>query len=162
MLVKAIDPVLHTATTPVANTDFGTELQEFCVSMVEEMRKEKGIGLAAPQIGDSRSIFVMEVDGITRHVINPHIIELLGEPVTMMEGCLSYPDLIIPVTRSSTAKVLYYTPERNQVVATLQGMEARCFQHEFDHLQGVCFVDGLSQLKLELARKRGRKLRRRT
>lgn len=162
-LIMPNDPVLHTPTTLVEEDAFGSGLEAFCAEIFEDMILQGGMGMAAPQIGRPKSLFVMyEADHhAPRYVINPEILWRSDTTAREMEGCLSYPDLIIPVERPTDVRVRYRTPLGKSEERELGGIDARCFQHEYDHLQGICFVDGLSQLKLQLAKKRGTKSNRR-
>lgn len=154
-------PVLHTVALRVTEDEFGPSLLELCDNMVEVMLKSNGIGLAAPQIGIARQIFVMQnPDGSYKHVINPIVTPISNATQTQKEGCLSYPGLVLSITRPEYVKVEYQDPNGGHQTECLSGLQARCFQHEADHLQGVCFVDGLSELKLNLAKKRLAKHRR--
>lgn len=162
MLIPSDNPILHTGAREIEADEFGPELHALCDVLAIEMVNRNAIGLAAPQVGISQQIFVMRVPmGDLRYVINPRIVERSETEKTEMEGCLSYPDYIVPVSRPAEVVVSYFTPEGEEVTAHLEQLEARCFQHEFDHLLGICFVDGLSTLKLESARRRAAKARRR-
>ena len=125
-------------------------------SMSKIMFENNGIGLAAPQVGVGKRIFVMGNQERLIACINPEILESVGE-VMDVEGCLSYPKLWLHVRRSESIKVKYQTVIGEEVQTEFTGFMARVFQHEYDHLFGVCFVDKVGKLSLELAKKRRKK-----
>ena len=125
--------------------------------MVETMLKYKGIGLASNQVGIDAQIFVMgEEKPIT--VINPIITEVGPERVEMEEGCLSFPGLYFKVKRPSVVSVQYLDIEQKECIIKLEGLHARVFLHEYDHLQGITFDQRISKLRLEMAKKKQEKL----
>jgi peptide deformylase len=144
------------------NSDQDAELLE--KAMCEFMTENRGIGLAANQIGLTKRVFVMgsyNIEGFPKPfaVFNPRIIEVSEEQDLDKEGCLSYPDLWLTVKRPAVIKVEYQDSKGNLHEAALSGLIARCFQHELDHLNGICFVDKVSQMKLQLAIKKLNKKR---
>ena len=150
-VVSAKDPVLNSvATVDPFSTDIVWNEREG--EMFELMDRRFGIGLAAPQIGNPYRMFVMKhsVHGPIG-VYNPEILETSGS-VAMEEGCLTFPLLYMVMTRPETAKVRYTKTDGVTVVEeTLTGIDARCFLHEYDHLQGVLFVNLVSDFKLKMA-----------
>ena len=126
------------------------------VDMFELMHKRYGIGLASPQIGNSYNMFVMHMEGTGDvGVYNPKILESSEETVQMEEGCLTFPLLYIHVTRPEKVKVSYTLYDgKTEVEGWLEGMDARCFQHEYEHLQGKLYLDNVSELKLQRAKKK--------
>lgn len=138
------DPVLRKATTPVEQvTD---ELRSLISDMFDTMYAAEGIGLAAPQVGRTERITVMDVEGQKLALINPEIIEREGS-IRGEEGCLSIPDVFGDVTRSSRVIVRALNEKGEQVEAEGTELLARCMQHEIDHLDGKLFIDYLSMLK---------------
>jgi peptide deformylase len=130
--------------------------------MCEFMTKNHGIGLAANQIGLTKRVFAIgshNIDGFPAPfaVFNPKILNVSEEEATYKEGCLSYPDLWLNLKRPAVIEVEYQDSLGNTHQAAMSGLIARCFQHELDHLDGVCFVDKVSSLKLQLAMKKLRK-----
>jgi peptide deformylase len=130
--------------------------------MINLMISNNGIGLAANQIGLTDRVFVMgsfNIDGFPMPfgVFNPVILEESTETSLFREGCLSYPGLYLNVKRPSKITAEYQDSNANTHTVTMDGYVARCFQHELDHLNGVCFVDNVSPLKLQLAMKKLRK-----
>lgn len=130
--------------------------------MIEFMLNNKGIGLAANQIGIAKRVFVMGSNNIPNFpapfaVFNPVIKEASSELILDDEGCLSYPGLFLKVKRPSWVVAEYQDSDGNVKEIRVDGYLSKCFQHEYDHLNGVCFVDRVSQMKLQLAMKKIRK-----
>lgn len=155
----------HNSLTQVStNWDFAADgdAKQLENDMIEFMLSNKGIGLAANQIGIAKRVFVMgsnNIEGfpIPFAVFNPIIKEASSELVLDDEGCLSYPGLFLKVKRPSWIIAEYQDSEGNTKEIRADGYLAKCFQHEYDHLNGVCFVDRVSQMKLNLAMKKIRK-----
>ena len=99
-----------------------------------------GVGLSAVQVGYMKRIFVMRWNGVERIVINPMILKHSSKRVSMIEGCLTFPGKEVSVKRSQSIEVIYTNGKGEIIERTLEGMEARIFQHEFDHLNGICKV----------------------
>jgi peptide deformylase len=142
------------------DTDKNAEILE--KQMIDFMLTNNGIGLAANQIGFNKRVFVIGSNKIKGFpgpfaVFNPKIIEASEEMDLHQEGCLSYPGLWLSVKRPAVIKVEYQDSQGNFVESAMSGLIARCFQHELDHLDGICFVDKVSKLKLSLALKKLRK-----
>ena len=133
-------------------------------SMRDFMIEANGIGLAANQIGITKRVFVMGSNNIPGFpvpfaIFNPRIVEASTEMVTDQEGCLSYPGLFLTVKRPSWIVAEYQNAKGDTIEARFEGYLAKCFQHELDHLDGICFVDKVSPLKLNLAMKKLRKIK---
>jgi len=128
--------------------------------MIQLMYDRIGIGLACPQVGGSYNMFVMNHSILGDiGIYKPKILEYGEETVTMEEGCLSFPLLYLYVTRPEKVKVEYFKTDGETKVQTwMDGRDARCFLHEFDHLQGKLFLDLVSELKLQRAHKKREKL----
>ena len=126
------------------------------VDMFQLMHKRHGIGLASPQIGNSYNMFVMTHSTLGDiGVYNPEIISVSEETKCQEEGCLTFPLLYFIVTRPEKVKVSYTLYDgKTEVEGWLEGMDSRCFQHEFEHLQGKLFLDNVSELKLQRAMKK--------
>lgn len=138
--------------------DFEAELLE--VSMIQFMQDNNGIGLAANQIGIKKRIFVMggfENFQTPQAFFNPKILSTSDNLIEDYEGCLSYPKLWLKIKRPAEIFVEFFDSSNDKKTMNLSGLAARCFQHEYDHLDGICFVDKVSQLKLQLAMKKLRK-----
>lgn len=130
--------------------------------MIEFMTHHKGIGLAAPQIGIAKQVFVMgsnNIEGFPMPFIafNPVIVGVNGPEELAEEGCLSYPDLWLKVKRPANIIAEYQDANANTHTVEMSGLIARCFQHELDHLNGICFVDRVTPMRLQLAMKKLRK-----
>jgi peptide deformylase len=160
-IMKYGERVLETKAEPV--TDFDTaELHELISDMWETMYAAKGVGLAAPQIGTSKRISVIDISvGEDEKqkivIINPEITFSEGKQ-TGEEGCLSIPGFREPVSRA--LKVTVRAQDEKGAVLELQGEEllARAFQHEIDHLNGILFINHLSALKRDIIRRKIKKL----
>jgi peptide deformylase len=136
------DPMLRRHAKPV--TAVTPEIKAIIADMVETMYDEVGIGLAAPQVGISlRLIVVADEEGRgTQTLVNAEIVER-GGTATAEEGCLSIPGIYAPVTRSEWVRVQAQDEEGRPLSIRAEGLRARVFQHEMDHLDGVLFVDRL-------------------
>ena len=160
-IVKYGDPVLETQAATV--TEFGTvELRKLIEDMFESMYAAKGVGLAAPQIGISRRIAVIDLsvgeDAAQKIVlINPEIIAMDGGQ-TSEEGCLSVPGFREQVTRAQKATVRARDVEGESFEVSGEDLLARALQHETDHLNGRLYLSHVSPLKRDLIRRRVRKM----
>ena len=139
------DPRLRKVSAPVADAEFGPDLRALADRMLELMREAKGVGLAAPQVGISKRLFVMNHTGEPaddRAYVNPVLTE--PEPAgeeEADEGCLSLPNITIPVLRSRALRLTARDPEGNPVDIGASGFETRVWQHEADHLDGIMLLD---------------------
>ena len=139
------DPILRQATTPVAEvTD---DIRRLVADMFETMHHARGIGLAAPQVGRTERLAVIEIDGEPLVVINPEIVERGSAKDKAEEGCLSIPDIYADVERPKDVVVRAMDLEGNAYEIEATELLARCLQHEIDHLDGRLFLDYLSVLK---------------
>lgn len=137
-------------------------LDQLIADMFETMRASDGIGLAAPQIGKSIRLFVVDTSPVSeknedpglkdfkRAFINPYIVEEWGESWSFEEGCLSLPFIHEEVYRPSNIRIEYFDPEWNLVEEEFDGMRARVIQHEYDHLDGKLFVDKINPIRRKL------------
>jgi peptide deformylase len=150
------DPVLRQKAKDV---EPGTDLKQLISDMFETMHAASGIGLAAPQIGKSIRLFI--VDGTVledepdmadfkKVFINPHLIEELGAPWEFEEGCLSIPNIREKVSRKSDLTIRYFDENWKVCEESFDGMKARIIQHEYDHIEGKMFIDYLTPLKKRL------------
>lgn len=159
------DPVLRKKAEEVKQDHPG--LQDLISNMFETMRNAKGVGLAAPQIGQSLRLFVVDAtpfsegeDGdpdckdFVRVYINPIIFEETGDKWGFEEGCLSIPNIRENVDRKSILKIEYYDENWELYEEELDGFRARIVQHEYDHIEGLLFTDKISPLRRQLLRSR--------
>jgi peptide deformylase len=143
------DPVLRKPTKPV--TDVTDELRRLIADMFETMYAAEGIGLAAPQVGRSERLAVVDVEGKKFTLINPEIVSRTGAAEKAEEGCLSIPDIYGDVERPAEVTIRALDENGNQYEASGNELLGRCFQHEIDHLDGKLFIDYLSPLKRRAA-----------
>jgi peptide deformylase len=154
-LVSEDNPVLKTVSEPWDFENPIMETQLFQYEMHRLMKEEGGIGLAANQVGLAVSVLVMNIDGEAKTCFNPKILEAsVDETITLEEGCLSFPGMYFKVKRPARIKVQYQDVNAEYVTEELDGLWSRCFQHEIDHLNGICFVDKVSKLVLNMAKRR--------
>ena len=159
------DPILKKKTADVEKHHL--KLKELISDMWETMYAAYGVGLAAPQIGESLRLFIVDgspfaQDKSLDHVeqrelrvfkkvfINPQIISYSGLEESFNEGCLSIPDVREDVSRLSTIEIVYYNEQFEKVEEEISGLAARIVQHEYDHIEGVLFTDKLGPLKKKL------------
>ncbi len=155
-ILKYPDPHLHEACRPIE--EFDDELREFAQNMVETMHGAIGIGLAAPQVGDDRQLLVADLsvgqDPEAVLVLANAEVELEEGEIRGDEGCLSFPDLVLVVPRPAHVVIAGQDLEGNPVRVEADELMARCLHHEIDHLRGVLFIDRVSPLKRDLARRK--------
>ncbi|HEX4156098.1 MAG TPA: peptide deformylase [Acidobacteriaceae bacterium] len=159
-IVKYPDPVLATVGERV--TEFTEELAEFVEDMWASMYVAHGIGLAAPQVGVSKRITVIDVSFKDKPeervvLINPEIVESEGKQYEE-EGCLSLPEIRDKVRRAARVKVRAQNVKGEWFEVEGTELLSRAMQHEIDHLNGILFIDRLSALKRDLAKRKIRKL----
>lgn len=138
--MKLTKRVLHRAAKPVEFT-WPFRNQQLVDEMFTCMRRENGIGLAAPQIGRSLRVFVMDTNGQPRACFNPEITDRSSRLTDFDEGCLSFPGDHCIITRPTWVEVKYQDPTGNWHQERLDNLDARCFQHELDHLDGITMWD---------------------
>jgi len=158
------DPRLKKVSEPVSEvTD---AIRELAADMCDVMYDEPGIGLAAPQVGEAIRLIVVDTAWTEEDaersplvLINPEIVEREGK-VTWTEGCLSVPDFTADVERAARVKLRATDLDGKPVEIDAEELQAVCFQHEIDHLDGVLFIDRISRLKRSLyVQKRKKALR---
>jgi peptide deformylase len=129
--------------------------------MFDVMQSNNGIGLSANQVGIDAQIFVMKTyltdDRKPITVINPEIEAVAVNIISEKEGCLSHPNLFLNIKRSRGIRIKYLDISGKECNNELYDIDARCFLHEYDHLQGIEFTDRISKLKLNMAKKKLRK-----
>lgn len=152
------DPILRNKAETI--TDFNDALREFAAAMLETMDRERGIGLAAPQVGDSRRLIVAlqmqdpednEAEPLV--LVNPRVLSEGGDLWTYEEGCLSIPGVSAPVNRRFEIEVEYQDLDGEAHTVRAHGMFARVLLHEIDHLNGRLFIDYLSTAQKSMVKK---------
>ncbi|MEW6457534.1 MAG: peptide deformylase [Bacillota bacterium] len=139
-IVQYPDPILREKAREVQKIT--PQIERLAVNLVDTMRQSGGVGLAAPQIGVSKRVIVVEDPEKNPIVlINPEIVKLEGDKETAEEGCLSVPGVWGQVERRMCLTVRGYNLEGKQVAYLVEGFTARAFQHEIDHLDGIVFLD---------------------
>ncbi len=135
---------------------------ELSNNMIDIMQSNNGIGLSANQVGIDGQIFVMKphllTDNSVLTVINPTIESVTVNMNTAREGCLSHPNLWLDIKRPRGLNIKYLDILGKECIIELYDIDARCFLHEYDHLQGIEFIDRVSKLKLQMAKKKLLKL----
>jgi peptide deformylase len=149
-IITAPDPRLKVKSKPVAQVD--TDVRRLMDDMLETMYLSIGIGLAAPQVGVTRRVIVIDVarEGEPPQplrIANPEILRHSKELVTMNEGCLSLPEHYADVERPAEIRLRFLDHENEMREIDCKGLLATCIQHEIDHLDGLLFVDHISALK---------------
>ena len=151
------DPVLRKIAQDVTAENL-KNLPEFTQDLFETMHNAGGIGLAAPQIGKSLRIFVVdgngsedeELEGFKQVFVNPKMLEEFEEPWAYEEGCLSIPSIRENVKRNAKIRIHFFDENWNEFEEEFEGMQARVIQHEYDHIEGILFTDHLTPLKKRL------------
>lgn len=150
------DPVLRQRAKDI---EPGTDLTQVISDMFETLEAANGIGLAAPQIGKSIRLFIVDGTGLEdepgmetfrKVFVNAQMIEEMGTPWDFEEGCLSIPNIRERISRKEQLRIRYFDENWNQLEETYDGMKARIIQHEYDHIEGKMFVDYLTPLKKRL------------
>mgnify|MGYP001815821852 FL=1 len=154
------DPVLKKVAAPV--TEFDESLRQLANDMAETMYAAPGVGLAAPQVGISKRLTVIDCsardeDAQLLVLVNPEIIDQEGEACEE-EGCLSVPEYYAKVSRSAKVSVRFQDLDEHTHTIEAEGLTAIACQHEIDHLDGILFVDHLSPLKRSIFRKKWKKI----
>lgn len=149
-IIIAPDPILKARAVPVTRVD--TALIRLMDDMLETMYDAPGIGLAAPQVGVLKRVIVVDIAGSEETpnplcLVNPEITWQSETQHTFNEGCLSFPDQFSDVTRPSKCRVRYIDRNNTEQELAADGLLATCVQHEIDHLDGILFIDHISQLK---------------
>lgn len=151
------DPVLKRVAEPIEK---GTDIKKLVADLYETMYNASGVGLAAPQVGLSMRLFVTDgspmdeddqvLQSFKKVFVNPTILEETGTEWAFEEGCLSIPGIRADVNRPPKVKIHYFDENWNEHTEEFEGLPARIIQHEYDHLQGVLFVDKISAMKKRL------------
>lgn len=152
------DPVLRKVAEEIDENY--PELDKFIQDMFSTMDASNGVGLAAPQIGKSIRVFVVDasgfadeepaLEGFRKVFINPIILEEKGEKWVFNEGCLSIPKIREDITRQKEVVIEYYDEKWQLHEETYSGMAARIIQHEYDHIEGKLFIDHINPLRKKM------------
>ena len=151
--------ILRTVSTPLEKEEINDDLRNTLDEMVKTMRLANGVGLASNQVAIDRRYFVLEIDDIVKKCINPEILEVLEGDVEMEEGCLSIPGIFKRVARPNKIRVRYLNENGESVEEEMEGLWAKAFQHETDHINGMMFIDRLSTINKNLIRKKLEKIK---
>ncbi|MEK7673093.1 MAG: peptide deformylase [Patescibacteria group bacterium] len=142
------NPILRAMSTPVKK--FDASLKKFAKDLKDAMVKAKGLGIAAPQVGQNIRVFITVLNyktdqQVTVTMVNPEILEHGLETNIDEEGCLSLPAIYGKVERFNKVLVKFFDLDGNEQVFSLQGLNARVVQHENDHINGVLFIDRIAE-----------------
>lgn len=155
-IVTYPNPVLRRKADPVDEID--EKIRRVADNMIETMYKEEGVGLAAPQVDVSKRLIVMDIGQGPIALFNPEIVRKTDEEETIEEGCLSLPGVRIDVSRPTQIVVRAQTDQGEWEEIEADGLLARVFQHEIDHLNGILIIDHASSIQRSLLRSKLRKL----
>lgn len=153
-IVTYNDAVLRQKSEPI--TEFTDEVRQFVADLFETMYNSEGVGLAAPQVGKSVQVFVIDADNMMDEgdelpgpmaFINPKITEKMGRQIPLDEGCLSIPEVTDKVIRPEGVVIEYKDENFEDQTIEVWGWLARVIQHEYDHLNGILFIDYLSAFR---------------
>lgn len=162
-IITAPDSRLKKVSKPVEKVDDG--IRKLLDDMLETMYAAPGIGLAAPQVGVTKRVIVVDVaqegaPGEPLKLINPELLEVAEDDATYEEGCLSLPEQYAEVVRPAGAKIRYLDTRGEEQIIEADGLLATCIQHEIDHLDGILFVDHVSALKRNIILRKLTKMKR--
>ena len=161
-LVPVTDPILK---KPLESCSIGLDRKELQDRLLSAMEHYQGIGLSANQIGIKERAFIMYSDVKKKEMIScfdPIITEYSEEKIIMDEGCLTWPGLWLKVERSEGIRCVYNDVDGELVQVQMHGLEARIFQHEYDHMEGTNFTQRVSRLKLNIAQRRATKMKKKS
>jgi len=152
-IVYAPDPMLKEVCEPLSQVD--DHHRELIKKMFEAMYEANGVGLAAPQVGINKRIFILDSGAREEEkkpltMINPSLVSLDDKTVSYEEGCLSFPEHFAEIDRPDQLTIKYLDENNKKKTLTTDGFTSRIIQHELDHLNGILFVDYLSRLKRDV------------
>jgi peptide deformylase len=150
------NPVLRKKADPVERID--DSIRALLDEMADVMYQKDGVGLAAPQVGISKRIFVADIGDGLINLINPKIGQRNGEEKAVEEGCLSFPGIRVDISRPESIMVSGLNEKGDRVEIKAEGLWARVFQHEIDHLDGVLLIDRIKPFKRVILRSKLKKL----
>lgn len=158
-LVNHKDPILHKVIEPFSFEDPPVDPKQLAHNLYNTMIVEGGIGLSANQCGLPYRVFVMAAHGDNFIAcFNPRIVDFSEEKLYLDEGCLSYPGLFVKIKRPKIIKVRYTQSDGQTVTRKFDGMSARCFQHELNHLDGIVHINLANRIHRERALKKWKKI----
>lgn len=162
-IITAPDSRLKQKSAPVTEVEDG--IRKLMDDMLETMYAAPGIGLAAPQVGVTKRVIVVDVanegePGKPMKLVNPEILEVADQDANYEEGCLSLPEQFAEVVRPAGARIRYLDEQGKEQVLDADGLLATCIQHEIDHLDGILFVDHVSALKRNMILRKLTKMKR--
>jgi peptide deformylase len=139
------EPVLRKVAVPIER--FDDDLRALVAGMFVRMKKSRGVGLAAPQVGLRQRVLVLNSTGDEKDdlvLVNPTIVSRTGTRVSYDEGCLSFPGIFAEISRPDRCTVKAFDPSGSPIEMEYEGFTSRIIQHEYDHLEGVLLVDRMS------------------
>lgn len=160
-LVDENNPILLEKTKRFDFENPPMDPQELFNNLKETMIANRGVGLSANQVGIPYSVFVIgnpDDEETIFSVFNPKIVDMSIEQIVSEEGCLSYPGLFIKIKRPSIIRARYTNSSGNTNTIKFGGMTSRIFQHEYDHLEGICHLDRANKIHLEQARRQKKQM----
>lgn len=156
-LVDSYDPILR---RPTQWVDFdimrGEEVAYCSMSLMETLNHLRGLGLSANQVGLPWRIFALNMGDKIWSLINPRVLDKSLTKTKYNEGCLSFPGLYLEVGRASSITIEFQAANGEKKIQTFDGLTATCVQHEMDHLDGICYTDLVSPIKLQKAKDKAR------
>lgn len=153
--------ILRQVAEKVENID--DEILEILNNMLETLKHTRGVGLAAPQVGISKRIFICDNgEGTFKKVINPVITPLTDETISLEEGCLSVPGIYKQVHRIAKIKIEYLNEKGEHITEEVEGLLAIIMQHEYDHLNATLFIDRISPISKRMIAKKLQLLKKET
>ena len=156
-LVAETDPVLKIKSQEFDFKNPQIDPFRLVSDMIDIMVAERGMGLAAPQVGISLRMFIMNTtDGKTIECFNPEVVSVSEETERSVEGCLSFPNLWLKINRPISVNAKFFDKSGVLMNETFDNLNARCYLHEIDHVDGKCFVDMVGPLALQTARKKAK------
>jgi peptide deformylase len=161
-IIKIGSPMLRKKSYDIDEND---DFKEIATNMFQTIKKYNGIGLAGPQVSVLKNIFIIDsnplkekgIMPVEKVIVNPEILNFSDDTAYYTEGCLSIPDIFEDLLRPENVEVRYRDENYDLHEEVLNGVVARIFQHEYDHLQGILFVDRLNPLKRNLIKGKLRK-----
>lgn len=153
------DPFLEKQLKDVNLENPSFDPKELKDQMVDLMLSSSGIGLSASQVGLDAQVFVMgDSKQNSTMCINPTILQYTSDTVLDVEGCLSFPNIYVKIKRPKEILAKFWDENLEEKIVKIDGYSAKCYLHEWDHLQGVTFKDRVSKMKWDMALKKARKL----